>query len=190
MNATKSIIMSIFLCLCLPLVSSAAIQSGAGNLYRSFALPEHGKLILNMPSTWKHNVRQPPGDLPPTITFAPDKGDEFKVLITPLWSPKNDPNFNKPKEARSLINNDLRGMLPSAVEQQVNIQEFNGVYGNGYYFLITDKAPKPGEYQYAVRAGIGVGDLLLSVTILCRSKDTAGISLTLKALQEAKQVYK
>jgi hypothetical protein len=77
-------------------------------------------------------------------------------------------------------------MLPSAVEKQVEIQEFTGINGKGYHFLVTDKAPKPGEYPYAVRAGIGVGDLLLGVTILSRSKDSEGIALTIKALQTAK----
>jgi hypothetical protein len=80
-------------------------------------------------------------------------------------------------------------MLPGAVEQQVVIQEFKGVYGTGYYFLVTDKAPKPGEYPYAVRAGVGVGDLLLSVTVLSRLKNSEGITSTIKALQKARQMY-
>jgi hypothetical protein len=97
--------------------------------------------------------------------------------------------FNKPEKIKTLIDNDLRGMISSAVEQQVNIQEFKGNYGEGYYFLLTDKAPKSGEYPYAVRAGVGVGDLLLSVTVLSRSKTSDGIIFAIKALQEAKQTY-
>lgn len=154
---------------------------------RSFVLPQHGKLILNVPNTWKQEVRQPPKNLPPTIILTPDQGDEFKVMITALWSPKKDPTFNKPKAVKRLIDNDLRQMLPGAVEKQVSVQEFNGIDGTGYYFLVTDKAPKPGEYPYAIRAGIGVGDLLLSVTVLCRSKDTIGITRTIKSLEKAEQ---
>ena len=189
MITARTTIMAIFLCMCLTQASFAVEQSASGNQRRSFTLPQHGTLILSVPSTWKNIVRQPPGDLPPTITLSPDKGDEFKVLITPLWSPKKDPTFNKPDKVRSLIDNDLRGMLPGAVEQQVVIQEFKGVYGTGYYFLVTDKAPKPGEYPYAVLAGVGVGDLLLSVTVLSRLKNSEGITSTIKALQEARQMY-
>jgi len=181
--------MAIFLCMCLPWASFAGEQSASGNQRRSFTLPQHGTLTLGVPTTWKQTVRQPPGDLPPTLTFSPDKGDGFKVLITPLWSPNKDPNFNKPDKVRSLIDNELKGMLPSAVEQEVVIQEFKGVYGTGYYFLVTDKAPKPGEYPYVVRAGAGIGDLLLSVTVLCRSKKSEGIISTIKAIQEARQMY-
>lgn len=175
------------LCVCLAVVSSAGEQSATGVQPRSFALPQHGKLTLNVPSAWKQNVRQSPGDLPPTIMLSPDQGNDFKVLITPLWSPKKDPNFNRPVEVKRLIGNELREMLPSAVEKEVSVQEFKGIDGTGYYFLVTDKAPKPGEYPYAVGAGVGVGDLLLSVTALCRSKEAAAITATIKALQEAQQ---
>ncbi len=189
MTVTKITIMAICFCLCMMLTSFAAEQTDSGDRHRSFALPQHGKLTLNVPSAWIQSVRQPSGDMPPTITFSPDKGDEFNVLITPLWSPRNDSTFNKPEKVRSLIDSDLRGMLPSAVEQQASIQEFKGFYGKGYYFILTDRAPKPGEYPYVVRAGVGVGDLLLSVTVLCRSKDSDGIALTIKALQQARQRY-
>jgi hypothetical protein len=157
---------------------------------RSFALPQHGWLTFNVPSTWKQTVQRPPDNLPPTITFTPAQGDDFQVLITPIWSPKKDTTFNKSGAINKLIGNDLKNMLPDAVEKEVPIQEFASIDGTGFYFLLTDKATKPGEYPYAVRAGVGVGDLLLSVTVLSRSKDTEGITATIKALQEARQSVK
>ena len=162
-------------------------ETSVSNQARSFPLPQHGKLILDVPTTWRQDIRQPPGDLPPTLTLSPEQGDEFQVMITPLWSPTNDATFNEPEAVKRLIEADLRNMLPGAVEKQVSVQEFKGIDGTGYYFLVTDKAPKPGEYPYAIRAGIGVGDLLLGVTILCRSKDTTGIAATIKALEKAVQ---
>jgi hypothetical protein len=190
MNKTRTIIMAILLVMGLPLASIATEQNASRIESRTFALPQHGALVLGVPNSWKQNVSQSSGDLPPTITLAPEKGDEFEVLITPLWSPKKDATFNKPDKVRKLIESELRGMLAGALEQSVVIQEFKGVYGTGYYFLVTDRAPKPGEYPYVVRAGVGVGDLLLSVTVLSRSKNTIGITSTIKALQEANQKYK
>jgi hypothetical protein len=167
------------------------VSSTASNEFvsqpRSFPLPEHGKLILDIPTKWKQRFKQPDGILPPTITLSPEQGDVFKVMITPIWSPKKDPSFNKPKSVRHLIESNLQHMLPDAVEEQVPIQEFKGIDGTGYYFFVTDKATKPGEYPYAVSAGIGTGDLLLCVTVLCRSKDTVGIEAVIKALETAKQ---
>jgi hypothetical protein len=152
---------------------------------RSFAVPGHGSLALPVPAAWKQEVNQPPTDPSPTITFSPASGDDFKVLVTPLWSPTNDPNFNKPQAVRRLIDNETRKMLPSAVEKELAVKEFKGAAGTGYYYLATDKAPKPGEYPYMVRALAGAGDLLLSVTVLCRAKDSPAIADTLRALQQA-----
>jgi len=158
---------------------------------RSFPLPQHGTFTLDIPTSWKQRFQQPKDEtLPPTITFSPKQGDEFEVMITPIWSPKNDLSFTKPESVRQLIDSDLQRMLPDAVEKQVPIQEFKGIDGSGYYFFVTDKATKPGEYPYAVRAGIGTGDLLLYVTVLCRSKDGGEIEAVIKALETAKQEKK
>jgi hypothetical protein len=102
---------------------------------RSFAVPGHGSLALPVPAAWKQEVNQPPTDPSPTITFSPASGDDFKVLVTPLWSPTNDPNFNKPQAVRRLIDNETRKMLPSAVEKELAVKEFKGAAGTGYYYL-------------------------------------------------------
>lgn len=166
---------------------SGAEGTGTVGQASVFPVPQHGKLAMHIPAGWKHGLRQPPGNIPPTITLVPASGDEFKTLITVLWSPKQDAGFNKPDALKRLIADDLRDMLPGAVEKDVSVQDFKGQDASGYYFLVTDKAPKPGEYPYAVRAVTGVGDLLLSVTVLCRAKDSVGITETIKALETATQ---
>src|SRR5258706_7065641 len=72
-------------------ILSAAIVSVAaeGSGTRSFVIPAHGTLALAVPAGWRDAIRQPPGELPPTIEFAPAAGDAFTVLITPIW--KKDP---------------------------------------------------------------------------------------------------
>lgn len=154
---------------------------------REFALPKHGKLVLNLPATWKYQLAQPPQDLPPTIKLSPAEGDDFEVLITPLWNFSKDPAAAKPVDVKSLMAEELQKTLPSAVEKTVDLQEFKAKDGTGYYYFMTDKAPKPGEYPYMVRASVVVGELDLSVTVLCRTKDSAGIAQTIKALGDAQQ---
>jgi len=172
--------------LCIAATSLAA-DPPAKTEPRSFTIPQHGKLILNLPADWKREVREPSEDAPPTIVLSQRESDDFQVLITPLWSPTNNPSFNTPKEVKRLMEGDLKEMLTTAVEKKVKLLEFKAREGTGYHFLVTDKAPKPGEYPHAVRAGVGVGDLLLSVTILCRSKDSPAITSTIAALAEAEQ---
>jgi len=154
---------------------------------RSFPLPQHGNLILSVPESWDHEIMQPPGDLPPTIVLTPRQGDDFKVLITPIWSLKSEPVAVSPQAIQALISDNRTRMLPTAVERDVPIQELQGRQGTGYYFLVTDKAPGT-SYPYAVSAGIAVGDLLLVTTILARTRDSEGIRQTIKALQGAVQI--
>jgi hypothetical protein len=154
---------------------------------RSFPVPQHGNLVLEVPESWDHEIQIAPKGLPPTIVFTPREGDDFEVLITPLFNPKNEPGYNRPEVTKRLITKDRDGMLPTAVEKIVQISEFQGKQGTGYYFLMTDKDPGTG-YPYAVRAGIGVGDLLLYVTVLCRTRESEGIRQTLQALQSAVQI--
>jgi hypothetical protein len=155
---------------------------------RPYVMPEHGTLILTVPSAWKQNV-SPPTDQIPTISFFPQKGDEFSVLIAPQWSQTKDQTFNQSEKIKNLIEVDLSSLQAQALDKKVDIHQFKGVYGDGYYFLLTDKDPKAGEYPYLFRAGIGVGDLLLSITVLSRSKESEGITSTIKLLKEARQVY-
>lgn len=154
---------------------------------RAFPLPQHGNLVLSVPEDWDHEIRQPPDNLPPTIVLTPREGDDFEILITPLWSYKNEPGFNNPQMIKRLISDALARMLPTAVEREVPLVEIQGTSGVGYYFFVTDKAPGQG-YPYGAQAGIGVGDLLLTVTVLCRTKDSEGLRQTLQALRGAAHI--
>jgi hypothetical protein len=154
---------------------------------RSFPLARHGSLVLVVPESWDQEVQLAPDNLPPTIVLTPRDGDEFKVMVTPMWSPKDEPGFNSPPVTRKIIERALASLLPTAVEQKVSIEEFKGKYGTGYYFAVTDKAP--GEsYPYLVQAGLGVGNLWLNVTVLSRKKDAESIRQMLQALRGAEQI--
>jgi hypothetical protein len=154
---------------------------------RSFPVPLHGNLVLSVPESWDHEIEQPPGELPPTIELTPRQGDAFKVLITPFWSRRGEAEINNPQGAKSLVGERLSQMLPTAVEKEVKIEEFQGTQGSGYYFLVTDRDPGP-TFPYAVVASVGVGDFLLHVTILSRSRDSEAIRQAIRALQGAVQI--
>jgi hypothetical protein len=153
---------------------------------REYPLPDHGSLQLQIPTSWRHDVRQPPDRLPPTITLRPAEGRQFEFLITPLWSPKSDKGFNRIDKVRALVDGDRRGLAPSAVEKELVLESIEGPEAHGYYFVATDKAPKPGEFEFVIRAGIGVGDLLLSATILSHEKGSEAVQEALSALRQAR----
>jgi hypothetical protein len=153
---------------------------------KSIPLPGHGNLNLSISNEWNVNITQPESNLPPTIEITPTKGNKFTFLITPLWNAKNNEPFEDNK-IKGLVESDGNKMLSDAVEKELKIKKISGKYAKGYYFMLTDKAPKPNEYKYCIRAGIGVGNLLLSVTLLTNDNNSKDIEKAIKMLTNASQ---
>jgi hypothetical protein len=161
---------------------------GTGNLLaaeqkaiKKYPVPEHGALELNVPTSWKGKVHKPQENMPPTVIFDPAKGNDFEVLITVLWSKTGEQGFNNQDNVRTLVEKEGQKLLPNAVETKIVLEEIRGVDHTGYYFIVTDKAPNPGEYRYMTHGAIGVGNLLLSATILHRVKESESVKDALSA---------
>ncbi len=170
---------------------------GAGNLpaaeqktIKKYPVPEHGMLELNVPVFWKGKVHKPQDNMPPTIIFDPAKGNDFEVMITVLWSKTGEQGFNGQDKVRTLVEKEAQKLLPKAVDTKIVLQEIRGVDHTGFYFIVTDKAPNPGEYRYMTHGAIGVGNLLLSATVLHRVKESESVKDALSALRDAKQTMK
>jgi hypothetical protein len=157
---------------------------------RKYPIPEHGTLELNVPTSWKGEVHKPQENMPPTIIFNPAKGNDFQVMITLLWVKTGEQGSNSPEKVKTLVEKDGHKLLPNTVETKIVLQEIKGINNTGYYFSVTDKAPNPGEYRYMTRGAIGVGDLLLTVTILHRVRDSQSAKDALSMLREARQSAK
>ena len=134
----------------------------------NFLLPNRGTLQIEVPSNWQSRLEQPPGELPPTIRLSDNRS---LLLITPIWSTTGDAEFNDDGNIRKLIENDGKELIVTAVETELIINKFASQTINGYYFQLTDQNPKPGEFRFLCRSGVGVGELLLSVTYLSHQRD-------------------
>lgn len=170
---------------------------GTGNLFaaeqkaiKKYPIPEHGTLEMKVPASWKGEAHKPQADMPPTMIFNPAKGNDFQVIIAVLWSKTGEQGFNSQDKVQTLVEKDGQKLLPNAVETEIILQEIQGIDHTGYYFSVTDKAPDPGEYRYMTHGAIGVGNLLLSTTILHRVKESGSVKDALSALREAKQSTK
>lgn len=178
-------------------ITLIGIFLGMGNLLaaeqkaiKKYPILEHGALELNVPTSWKGKMHKPQENMPPTIIFDPAKGNDFEVMITVLWSKTAEQGFNSQDNVRTLVEKEGQKLLPNAVETKIVLQEIQGVDHTGFYFIVTDKAPNPGEYRYMTHGAIGVGNLLLSATILHRVKESESVREALSALREAKQSTK
>jgi hypothetical protein len=154
---------------------------------REYWVPGHGTLVLSVPISWREETRQPSGGFPPTITFRPEEGQDFVVRITALWGPKSEKDHNSAEKVRALLENDREGVAPNAVETELVVQSITGENAHGFYFVATDKAPRPGDPPYLIRADVATGELVLNVTVLSHQKDSEAIQEVLLMLQEARQ---
>jgi hypothetical protein len=192
MNATRRIgkLASVIALFATTLLIANIVLAAGQKPIKKYPIPEHGTLELNVPTAWKGEVHKPQEHLPPTILFTPAKGNDFEIMITTLWGKKGEQDFNSQDKVRTLLEQDSQKLLPTAAETKIVLQEIRGVTHAGYYFSITDKASNPGEYRYMTRGFIGVGNLLLSVTILHRMKDSQAVQDGLSILRQAKQSTK
>ncbi len=180
-----------FLILVSALFLSTLVAPGpasAKNITRRFNLPEHGVLEMSVPASWKEDVNQPKGGYPPTITLASKSGDRVQMIISPLWSMTQKKGFNDPSRMKKILERDGRDMLPGSNEASYEVKEIKRKDGNLFYFTLSKKDLKPGEYRYATRAQLGTGELLLSVAILTDSKDSHNLQVALDALKGARHV--
>jgi len=144
----------------------------AGSVEKRYNLPNHGVLLLNVPDKWSDQVRRPPRDLPPTIYFTQQTGEQFEILFTPLWKMQGArADFGTAQGIKSLVENAAIEASSQAVEKNINVKELSGA-NIGYYFSATDKAPKPGEYKYMSQGAVGIDDIMGTFTILTNSPNS------------------
>ena len=162
-----------------------AAESASERRYRLF---QHGTFVLSVPRAWTEDVRQPPGGLPPTITFSSPRLPRFLVLVTPIWSRKSVTPENDPARIRALVEDAAAAVASSAVESTLPLLELSGSSGTGYYFSATDRAPKPDEFEFLTQGAIAVRDLAVTFTILTNEKESQAVPQALKMLQNAGHV--
>jgi predicted Zn-dependent protease len=154
---------------------------------RNYPLPDHGSIEFQVPSNWEDSLSQPPNRLPPTIEFKQKAGHPFIMLITPMWPAKENITLPDGDNLRKSVQEAADRVASSAVEKNINIVELNGPSAHGYYFSLTDRAPKPGEYKYLTQGHVRVGDLMVIFTILTNDGQDNVISDGLALMKSAKQ---
>lgn len=157
---------------------------------RTYRLPDHGSIQLQVPRSWKEELRQPPRGLPPTIVFTPTTGASFQILLTPIFSVHEGMTLPTPSQLRMNVERAAENAKGQALEKTILVEELKGPSAIGYYFSATDRAPRPGEYKYMTQGMLRVGELAPTFTVL--SNDGAGniVAQSLSMLKGAAHVKK
>jgi hypothetical protein len=147
------------------------------------ALGTHGALALSVPDDWRDSLEHESADGPPTITFMPKQGNAFHILVTPAWA--NVPNTPMPTQGalRELVRRAADDAEPRAVEQELQVIDFNGPAGYGSYFSATDRDPEPDGYKHLTQGMLVATDLRVSFTILVNGNATTTVQQALTSLR-------
>ncbi len=157
----------------------------AGRKVRRYSLPDHGFFHIEVLSSWKDELRQPPDRLPPTIVLKPASGNAFTMQMTPIWPSKKEMAPPTTQKIRELVQESAEKARPQSMEQVINLVELKGTSGMGYYFAVTDRAPKPGEYKFMIQGILTVGELMVTFTILTNDSRGEIARETLTLIREA-----
>ncbi len=164
-------------------------KNASGNAIREYSLPDHGGLQLDVPASWNDELRQPPDRLPPTIVFSQERGAPFEILITTLWPGKSGSVLPKADELKQKVRETADQLKSQSVEKSIDVKELKKGTSLGYYFTLTDSAPKPGEFKYMTQGMMRVGDLLLVFTILTNDGQAKIIEEALTMLKSADHIF-
>ena len=180
------VIMGVALIALFVTISITAADETFGRLY---PLPGHGKLRLEVPSGWVHQISQPANGLPPTIEFKNNSSNEsFMILLTPIWPANPDTPPPSDKSIEQQVKNASVAIGSQSLEKILRISELKGTSGLGYYYFATDPAPKPGEYKYMTQGIIRIGYLSIPFTILTNNRDGNIIKDALIMLKTARHL--
>lgn len=150
---------------------------------RQVSLGASGSIVLLAPESWDDTTVKGPG---PTIRFRPKSGPKsgppFEVLVTVL--PAVGQKFDAQK-LRGIAEQMTAGAQDQAVEEKLELLEFKGQTGTGYYFSATDRAPKPDEFKYLSSGILPVGDRLMTFTLLSNENRDELLKATLGVLSKA-----
>lgn len=86
----------------------------------------------------------------------------MKILMTPMMTV--DGRTPSDSEIRNVVDQ-AAGDAQSQSTEKIHLTAVKGDEVSGYQFHATDRAPKPGEYQYMYQGAVGTGAMLVSFTI-------------------------
>jgi hypothetical protein len=155
---------------------------------RTFAVPDHGSLQLNAPKSWPVAMRAVPNRTVATIAFGPAEGATYQVLITPLApATKNHPPLGA-GAVKQMVEHAADDAQSQSIEKSLTVKELRSGAHIGYYFSATDRAPKPDEYKYLTQGMFGLGEMVITFTILTNDGYENVVPAALTMIKKAVQL--
>jgi hypothetical protein len=150
-----------------------------------FPVPGHGSLRLKVPNGWEVESKQVADPASVTLHVTPANGSAFEMYVTAVWL-----NSEKLSNITSdWLKQDSQAaadkLLSRAVEKVATLHDLRGSQTTGFYYALTDRESKPGEYTYLTQGMMLTGELLTTFTVLHRTAESPEVAQALGALSGA-----
>jgi hypothetical protein len=171
----------------IPFIFITYVSGAEEPVERLYTLPGHGKLRLEVPKAWVHNIKQPANGLPPTIIFNMPSSNSFLITVMPIWPSKETIPVPTDESTQRRVINAAEAIQSQSVKK-LEIIRIKGISGYGYYFSATDPSPKIGKYKHMAQGIIRVGELSLPFSIVANDNKDSIFKEALKMMMSAKHL--
>ena len=163
-----------------------AAASAEPLLTGDFAVLEGPSISVSWPADWRFSASASKEWPEGTLQFAYPTSADFLLLVSPLArSSGPDAASLLPDAAaiRERVGAIGRSQLASAVEPELEVIELHGGEASGSYFVLTDAAPKPGEFVRMAQGILAVGRARLTFTALFHEAEPPQLAQALALLR-------
>jgi len=173
-------------------INSQALTGGTGTENRAYPVPGHGELMLDVPGHWEVTYVSMGNNKPPLITFFnKDETDReiFQLNISILWDDGFKRDITSPDLIHGMVEESGRELLQQSRENDLDLIPIDGISGTGYYFRLSDAAPRPGEYPYLTQGALSVGNVVIIFSLFTHQQDSPEVQESLEMLRYASQRF-
>ena len=155
---------------------------------KSFTIPDHGVLTLDVPRVWSYNFTIKGNNEPPIITFYnldKDKEEIYQLNLSVLWEDGFKRNISSPEYIQSLVEETGEQALINSDQTELSLKKITGQDGVGYLFNLSDSGANTDEYQFLTQGALAVGKLLLIFSLFSNEDESILQQALLKIIMSA-----
>lgn len=150
-----------------------------------FPIPGHGSLGLKVPDGWVVQSKDVADPASVTLHITPASGSAFDMYVTAVWLNSEKLSNITPDWLKQNSQAAADKLLSRAVEKVATLHDLRGSQTTCYYYTLTDRESKPGEYTYLTQGMLLTGELLATLTVLRRTRESSEVTQALGALAGA-----
>ena len=150
--------------------------------WQAIELPGFGSLQVRTSSNWIP-VRQQAAGLPPTFGFreTPTGQDRLIVTVTTIDADK----VLSDDQLLAFLQQAFDQLRGQVLEEKPEICQIITNAGHGFFFTVTDPAPKACEFLYMTNGFVPAGGVLLSFTVLTNPQEQLLFARALATIRSA-----